>query len=281
MIFAGIDVNIVTHEKALSAGVEAMGLWLWGMCQSQIQATNGRLARVAVLTAMGGRRNVVLAKRLVDSGLWIANEDGSWSIWNYEKKNQTREEIQSRRDASRAANTERQRIARERRHALSHSVSLVTSSDSHALSRSDESVTSRDVTGLPLPLQTPLQTPLQNQDTEIGTEPAPAASSPEVGESKASRRKPETPCPESLASDGEVLAWAERWKIPFDHAEFAGFLDLHRQKGSRWRDWSAAWRTWLRNAKKFAGRGAASRGAEITKQAFDPEAPWMKLPEAG
>ncbi len=113
MIFAGIDVNIITHEKALAAGVEAMGLWLWGMCYAQSHQTNGRLARIAVLTAMAGKRNASLAQRLVDAGLWLVDESG-WRIWNYDKKNQTAEEIAAKQDAKKAANAERQRRARER-----------------------------------------------------------------------------------------------------------------------------------------------------------------------
>jgi hypothetical protein len=100
MIYAGIDVNIITHEKALVAGVEAMGLWLWGMCYAQIHETDGRLPRVAVLAALGGRRNIMHAKRLVEAGLWVEGEDGSWSIFNYGKKNQTAAEIQKKREAA-------------------------------------------------------------------------------------------------------------------------------------------------------------------------------------
>jgi hypothetical protein len=96
-----------------------------------------------------------------------------------------------------------------------------------------------------------------------------------------SRRKPETPCPDSDASAGEIRDWAERWKIPVGHGEFQHFLDHHRKADARWRDWAAAWRTWLKNASRFAARGGQPRGAEITKQGYDPEAPWMKLPEVG
>lgn len=35
-------------------------------------------------------------------------------------------------------------------------------------------------------------------------------------------------------------------------AEFASFVDFHGSKGNTFKDWDAALRTWLRNAKKFA-----------------------------
>lgn len=110
MIYAGIDVNVITHEKALAAGIEAFGLWAWGMCYAQLHETDGRLPRLAVLSALAGKRNAVHAKRLVDSGLWSVNEDGSWQIHNYRKKNQTSEEIRRKKDAA----AERARAWRER-----------------------------------------------------------------------------------------------------------------------------------------------------------------------
>ncbi len=39
------------------------------------------------------------------------------------------------------------------------------------------------------------------------------------------------------------------------HKEFAAFRDHHVAKGSLFRDWQAAFRTWLRNSVKFAAKG--------------------------
>lgn len=39
------------------------------------------------------------------------------------------------------------------------------------------------------------------------------------------------------------------------HKEFAAFRDHHVAKGSVFKDWDAAFRTWLRNAVKFAAKG--------------------------
>jgi hypothetical protein len=110
VIYAGIDVNVITHEKALAAGIEAFGLWAWGMCYAQLHETDGRLPRIVVISALAGRRNVMLAQRLVAAGLWTENEDGSWQIYNYRKKNQSAEEIRKKREAA----AERARAWRER-----------------------------------------------------------------------------------------------------------------------------------------------------------------------
>ena len=103
--FTPIDVSITTHPKAFAAGVEAMGLWLWGMAYAKQHRTDGQVHRAAVLGAWGGKRNVVLAKRLVDAGLWVAREDGDWDIFNFEAKGPGRQ----------TSSTERMRRLRDRK----------------------------------------------------------------------------------------------------------------------------------------------------------------------
>lgn len=267
MIFAGIDVNIIGHEKALLAGVEAFGLWAWGMCYAQLYETNGRLPRVAVLTAMGGRRNEVHAKRLVEVGLWLSCEDGSWAIFNYGKKNQTAEEIQ----AKKAASADRARRWRERRNA-----------PSNADVTRDVRVT--DTTGQrartdppPEPPPPPDNTTREQYDlVSASAEPSPT-SEPEPVTKVRSRRKPETPCPAYDASPADLQAWADRWKIPTGSAEFDKFVENGRKKDLRWRDWAAAWRTWLKRAPEFAGRPLFDRGGVRPRQPLgDPNAAWLK-----
>lgn len=92
------------------------------------------------------------------------------------------------------------------------------------------------------------------------------------GAGQAGRRKPETPCPGSDASADAVEAWAEGWRIPTGHAEFVGFLDHHRRRDERFRDWAAAWRTWLRRAPDFARPRSRASPA---RQPAPPGAPWL------
>lgn len=48
--------------------------------------------------------------------------------------------------------------------------------------------------------------------------------------------------------------WASRECPNADlKAETDKFLDYHRAKGNAFRDWDAAWRTWLRNSVKYNG----------------------------
>jgi hypothetical protein len=42
-------------------------------------------------------------------------------------------------------------------------------------------------------------------------------------------------------------------------AEWSAMFDNYRRRGEPSSDWSASWRTWCRNAVKFAARDAANR----------------------
>jgi len=253
VIYAGIDVNIITHEKLVTAceggDLAPFGLWTFGMCYAQLHETNGRLAKSIVLTALGGKRNAAVAAKLVAAGLWSVNDDGSWQVWNYGKKNQSADEIRDKK----AKSAERVKAWRERRNAAGNAnvtppVTRYVPVRTDPEPEPDNTTRKQDLFGTASPTPEPV--------TKIG------------------RRKPETPCPASGASAGELRDWAEGWKIPVGHGEFIGFLEHHRKSDARWRDWAAAWRTWLRNAPLFA-RGAQRAGAIV--QSGDNRA-W-KLPE--
>lgn len=84
--FVPIDIQLEGHPKADRAGPEAMGLWLWGMLHARAHKTGGRISRPSCLGAWRGRRNIMLAKRLVEAGLWVLLDDGDWEIWNFGEK---------------------------------------------------------------------------------------------------------------------------------------------------------------------------------------------------
>lgn len=80
---------------------------------------------------------------------------------------------------------------------------------------------------------------------------------PPAGKVRKTRaRKPETTTPDEFPLDLSRRGWFKDQgleqlgvKISFETAQF---LDHHRAKGSRFRDWDAAWKTWMRNAGRFA-----------------------------
>jgi hypothetical protein len=59
-----------------------------------------------------------------------------------------------------------------------------------------------------------------------------------------------------------MRSWAQE-HVPRAHVEreTEQFLDYHRAKGSVFKDWIAAWRTWMRNAARFQAQRPTSRAA--------------------
>ena len=54
--------------------------------------------------------------------------------------------------------------------------------------------------------------------------------------------------------------------------ETDAFLDHHRGKGSVFKDWAAAWRTWMRNSVKFAADKAGQPVSDV-EEYVAPQAP--------
>lgn len=80
-----------------------------------------------------------------------------------------------------------------------------------------------------------------------------------ASDGKRSRRRPATPAPPSFDVSESMWAWAEAEGVLPDEIprETENFLDRHRAKDSKFSDWEAAWRTWMRNVVKFRkGRAA-------------------------
>ena len=69
---------------------------------------------------------------------------------------------------------------------------------------------------------------------------------------KPPKTKP-TPAPDHLTITDQMRAWAKK-NVPDIDIEFetAQFLDRHAAKGNTFVDWTRAWHTWMRNARKYA-----------------------------
>ena len=75
-----------------------------------------------------------------------------------------------------------------------------------------------------------------------------------VASSKRKRKNPSTPVPNEFEITEEMHDWAVSKGLPADRVnlETDQWLDHHKAKASRFDDWDASWRTWIRNAVKFA-----------------------------
>src|SRR5690606_6251748 len=84
-----------------------MGLWVIAGSWASAHLTDGVVPK-RMLASLGGQSKD--ARSLVESGLWLAEEDG-WQFHDWEAQNPTREDVEGKREEWR----NRQRLARERK----------------------------------------------------------------------------------------------------------------------------------------------------------------------
>ena len=114
-------------------------------------------------------------------------------------------------------------------------------------------------------------TPHNLGNNNLGSEP--------IGEPK-KRRKPEVEIPEGwVPNDRNISDALDRGfsQMEIDH-EADKFRNHHLSKQSRYRDWDAAWRTWLANAIKWRGQHSANgrgmAGSATAAEIADRGARW-------
>lgn len=106
-------------------------------------------------------------------------------------------------------------------------------------------------------------------DIAVSPEPSgtiiePSEEPPCVPPSPKSRRRPEVPIPANWTPSDRNLsdAVARQFSAKEIQDEADRFRDHHIARDTRFRDWDAAWRTWLGNARRFGPRsGVAGQAA--------------------
>ena len=129
MIFAKLDVDFYDHPRFLLSNFAAIGLWACALAYCRKHAYDaqrpGRFPKAADFLRRPGATPA--AKKLVEVGLWLEQAD-TYEIHNYEAKNETKEDIDIRRELDR----DRQKRYREERKR-----SRDASRDGHVTSQSD------------------------------------------------------------------------------------------------------------------------------------------------
>lgn len=252
--FAPIDVSIMTHPKACAAGPEAMGLWLWGQTYAKHHGTDGRLHRAAVLAAWGGRRNIMLAKRLEDAGLWLAREDGDWDIYNFGRKSPG---MRTRGSEPPRSSTDRVRLHRSKKKAE------VVQDETHVTETETGETRFGNGNGSPSP----------------SPSPSPSVSSGEVQEG-ARVLRPDEPLTDQRRNDHEASAVPPRAIDP----EWRNYVDdriarsmLFGSPGAI----DADWRKWVRRQNAYDAKARQNgyergRRADTRQPLGDPNAKWLK-----
>lgn len=87
------------------------------------------------------------------------------------------------------------------------------------------------------------------------------------------KRKTSSPYPENFELSESLKAWVVEQRCPDVGAQLEAFRDYHVSKGSRFIDWDAAFRTWIRNSFKFgkvrpidSARGPKTKADEMRER---------------
>lgn len=95
---------------------------------------------------------------------------------------------------------------------------------------------------------------------------------------KTPKRKSETPFPDDLELDKDLLKYAEEQEVTEDEArnEFEKFRNQAQATDRRQRDWRASWRTWITSAISYGHVGPVAR-KRINVTSFQPRgSPYKK-----
>lgn len=209
-----VDDNLAFHHKVVVAGNAAMGLWVRAGAMCAQQLTDGFVPDHMV-AALGGKAQ---AGRLVTAGLWT-RVDGGYQFHEWTERQPTREQVEAERQAA------RERMANRRKNKGR------SSADSSADVQAN---TDRTSEGVQEPRPDPTRPVVPIGTTDAG---------------KPAKRANQLPIDFIPSDKHEALA--EELGVDL-RAEWPKFCDHHRAKGSTFKDWDAALRTWIRNARQFS-----------------------------
>lgn len=212
-LYVKLDTNFPDDDKIEAVGLAGSGLYAQALCMAKRLNSEGRIARTK-LRKLGADDSLI--DLLVAEELFTA--DGQHVlITAWLAHNPSTDAI----EAKRAEDAARKRLTRAKR----------------PVGRADTK--SSGPTG---------SADLVEEEEEEEEE---AKEQEEDGRRSAPRRA--TGAPDLFPVTEAMVAWAAKEGIREDalRAETDSFLDWHRAKNNRHKDWVAAWRTWMRRAKEF------------------------------
>jgi hypothetical protein len=219
MAWAKVDDRFFSHPKVVGTGLAARGLWITALSWSSAMETDGWIPESVLWFFAHPNLIPELTQELVDARLWERGDRG-FRIHDFLDWNPSRATVLARRQAGAA----RLAAYRERKR------------ESNALSPRDCNAS-----------ETPTPTRPDPSRSDLPSE------DPHVGLAARKRRADRAaPLPTDFSFPEERRRFAEAGGISDPGLEFAQFKDHHRAKGSLMYDWEAAWKTWCRNAIKYA-----------------------------
>lgn len=248
MTWFRVDDSLAFHHKVVGVGNSAMGLWVRAGAWCAQQLNDGHVPAHMVKALGGASRD---AKALVAYGLW--EEDGPFYVFNdWHQYQPTSAEVK----AARLAKSEKRAEA-----GRAGGIASGVARRANAQAEPDQAGSKIEASG-----------EANGKQNEAPSLPGPSLPSQPL---VVTPRKRATATPDLFPITEQMAAWgrANCPNVLHPNRETRQFLDHHRAKGSTMRDWTAAWRTWMTNAQKFALRDG---GKPIAVPSGDPLTAWAR-----
>ena len=213
-----VDDGFHGHPKVVDLTLDAIGLWTVAGSWCAKYLTDGHIP-ARTLARLGGER--AQANELVDAGLWETAE-GGWQFKDWADYQPLKEAVEAERRAA------QERMAKVR--AAKKGVNTTRSPEPKPNVQANEGPGSPEVR----------IAPSQSQSL---SHPSTTSNTP--------KRKPETPLPATWQPSTPHRQFASSNGIDVEH-EAEQFRAHAAANDRRQRDWDAAFRSWLGNAKKWA-----------------------------
>lgn len=277
MVWVKIPDDFTEREEVQAIGLEAMATHLAALCYSNHNLTDGRIPETKARTLMASDDPRAVVRRLVEAGWWTETDSGYQLVYLLDLQPSAAKVVEKREATAR-------RVAglKARTGGVTNSV---TSSPENATGNSVTTTASRypdPGTRTPAP-GTPVSDPPSVPPEGGAVGAAPSATDPPAAGGKRSRgRSLGTPAPDDFELTVALVAFAERIGLSLGRLDFetGKFLDHHRARGSTFRDWTAAWRTWMRRAVEYGDSGPAPTPARPRSPGPAPLAPEIEAEPA-
>lgn len=234
MTWFKVDDTFHSHPKVLAAEPAALGLWVIAGAWCSANLTDGFVPDHALPRLLPGSDE--LARNLVTAGLW-RRAKGGYRFHDWNSYNPSSETVKAERDAAR----NRMRDLRKKR-GSKH----VTPDEPDDCSGEQEANVRENFGGSSQPRPDPTRS---SSNEELPTH------QPAVGEIAKPKKPAATRLPDHFVVTAEMVAWAQA-KVPTvdGRAQTEAFIDHWRAANGTTavkRDWTAAWRTWMRRAAEM------------------------------
>lgn len=234
MAWGKVDDNLAFHPKVIQAGNEAMGLWVRALSWSMQVLSDGHIPSGMVSAFCGDDA----AKKLVDAGLWIEQNDG-FQFRDWAEYQPTKETVLAERAAAKA------RMARVRGKNVTR---IHENTGPGSLERSD--VVRANITR---------------------SSASPTRPDPKVLKEPLDSAKRATRIPDDFSISPEMSKWAETTVPGLDLKSHTGIFVDYWQSASGQnavkKDWNKAWQVWMR--KEFMRTPIQQRSVNHTSLASD------------